>query len=94
MLCPSQQRSLFGDVLSVYLVNRVNDPIDPGITTNGFVLRVNQDDFEVFVCGILIDPIGIEHTQIRTTSSNTLLGSGLQGPLVLELIHSLIGWFA
>jgi hypothetical protein len=30
-------------------VNRVDDPVDPWITTDGFVLRVDEDDFEVFV---------------------------------------------
>lgn len=58
-------------------MNRVYNPIDAGITTNGFVLRVDQDDLEILVCGVLIDPIRIENSQIRTSASNTLLSRRL-----------------
>jgi hypothetical protein len=35
------------------LVNRGNDPVDPGITSDGFVGGVDKDDFIIFVGGIL-----------------------------------------
>lgn len=34
-----------------------NNPIDTGVTTDGFVLRIDKDDFKVFVGGVLVDPI-------------------------------------
>ena len=40
-----------------YFVNRIDNPVDSGITTNSFVLRVDKDDFEVLVCRILVDPV-------------------------------------
>ena len=41
------------------LVDGFNDPINAGITTYGFVLRVNENDLKVFVCRVLIDPVGV-----------------------------------
>lgn len=35
------------------LVDGVADPVDAGITTDGLVLRVDEDDFVVFVGGVL-----------------------------------------
>ena len=37
----------------------LDDPIDAGITTDGFVLRVNENNLKVFVCRVLIDPVGV-----------------------------------
>ncbi len=76
------------------LVDRINDPVDAGIPSNGFVLRVDQDDLKVLVCGVLIDPVGVEDSQICTTSSHTFLGRGFQRSLVFELIDTLVGWFS
>lgn len=35
------------------LVDGVDDPVDAGVATDGFVLGVDKDDFEEFVGGIL-----------------------------------------
>lgn len=78
----------------MYLVDRVYDPIDTRITTNGFMLRINKDDLEVFVCGILVDPVRVQHPQICTATSNTFLRSRFERPLVFELVYTLIGWLA
>ena len=72
----------------------VNDPVDTWIIADGLVLRVNQNDFEVFVGGILVDPVRIEHTEIGATSADALFSSGSKRALVLELIHTLVGRFA
>lgn len=42
-------------------MNGLNDPIDARITTDGFVLGVNENDLEVFVCRVLVDPVRIQH---------------------------------
>lgn len=75
-------------------MDRFYDPIDTRITTNGFMLRINKDDLEVLVRGILVDPIRVEHPQICTATSNTFLRSRFERPLVLQLIYTLIGWLA
>jgi len=43
-------------------VDWVDDPVDTGITTDGFVLRVNEDDLIVLVRRVLVDPVRVENT--------------------------------
>jgi hypothetical protein len=57
------------------------------------VLRIHKDDFEILVRSILINPIRIQNTQIRTLSPNSFLGRRPQTLLVLELIDTLIRGF-
>jgi hypothetical protein len=76
------------------LVDRIDDPVDTSIATDGFVLRVDEDDFEVLVGGVLVDPVGVENTQVGATTSDTLLSSRLEGPLILKLVHTLVGRLA
>jgi hypothetical protein len=39
------------------LVDRLDDPVDAGIAADGLVLRVDEDDFEVLVGRVLVDPV-------------------------------------
>src|SRR5277367_1105000 len=63
------------------LVNGIDNPVDAGIPANGLMLRVDQDNLKVLVCGVLIDPVRVQNSQIRTTTSHTLLSCGLQRAL-------------
>jgi len=76
------------------LVYRVDDPVDAGITADGLVLWVNKDDLVVLVGRILVDPVRVEDTQVSATTTDTLLGGGFEGSLVLELVHTLVGRLA
>jgi hypothetical protein len=76
------------------LVNWGDDPVDASITTDGLVLWVDEDDFVVLVGRVLVDPVGVENSQVGATTTNTLLSSGLEGSLVLELIDTLVGRLA
>lgn len=75
-------------------MNRLDNPVNAGIATDGFVLRIDQDDFEVLVGGILIDPVRVQNSQIGATTSDTFFGSRLEGTLILELVDTLIRWLA
>lgn len=75
-------------------MNWVDDPVDPRISADGLVLRVDQDDLEVFVGGVLVDPVRVEDPEVGATTSDALLGGGLEGSLVLELVHTLVGRLA
>jgi hypothetical protein len=75
-------------------VDGVDDPADARITADGLVLRVDEDDLEVLICGVLVDPVRVENTQVGATTTDTLLSSRLEGSLVLELVHTLVGGFA
>jgi hypothetical protein len=58
------------------------------------VLWIHEDNLEILVCSILIDPIRIQNTQIGTLPPHSLFRRYPQTPLVLELIDTLIRGFA
>jgi archaeosine-15-forming tRNA-guanine transglycosylase len=60
------------------LVDWVNDPVDAGITADGLVLGINEDDFVVLVGRILVDPVRVQDTQVGAAASNTLLSGRLE----------------
>ena len=76
------------------LVDRVDNPIDAGVSANCFVLWVDADDFEVLVGRILVDPVGIEDTQVGATTTNALFSGGLERSLILQLVDTLVGGLA
>jgi hypothetical protein len=55
------------------------------------VLGVDKDDFKVFVGGVLVYPVGVQDAQVCTTAADTLLGSGTERALILQLVDSLVG---
>jgi len=75
-------------------VDRVDDPVDAGVATDGLVLRVYENDLKVLVCRVLVDPVAVENTQIGTAAANALFGGGTEGALVLELVDTLVGGLA
>jgi len=76
------------------LVDRLDDPVYARIATDGLVLRVNKNNLEVFVGRVLVDPVRVEDAQVSATTSDTLLSSGLERSLVLELIYTMVGGLA
>ena len=56
--------------------------------------RVNGNNFEVLVNTILVDPVGVQDTEVSATTTNTLLSSAPQSPLVLELVDTLANGLA
>jgi len=75
------------------LVNWLDDPVDAGISADSLVLRVNEDDFVVLVGRVLVDPVGVEDSEVGATTTDTLFSGGLEGSLVLELVDTLVGGF-
>lgn len=78
MLDTGQTRSKKNANHIAYLMYRVDDPVDPGVSANGFVLGVNKDDFVVFVGRVLIDPVRVQHSKISTSTANTLFRGRLE----------------
>jgi hypothetical protein len=72
------------------LVDGVGDPVNPGITSDSLVLRVDTDDLKVLVHTVLVDPVRVEHTQVGRLSSHSLFGSSSERSLVLEVVHTLV----
>jgi len=76
------------------LMNGLDNPVDARITADGLMLWVDKDNFVVFVCGILVNPVGVENTQIGASSANTLLSGRSERSLIFQLIDTLVGWLA
>jgi hypothetical protein len=72
------------------LVNRVDDPVDASITTDGLVVGINKDNLEVLVGSILVNPVGVQDAQVSALAANTLLSGGLERALVLEVVNTLV----
>lgn len=71
------------------LVNGLSDPVDARVASDRLVLRVNRDDLEVLVHTILVDPVRVQDAQVRALATHTLLSSGAQRTLVLEVVNTL-----
>ena len=52
------------------LVNRLADPVDPGIAADGLVSRVDEDDLKVLVCGVLSNPVRVEDTEATASAAD------------------------
>jgi len=76
------------------LVDGVADPVNAGITADSLVLGVNEDDLEVLVGRVLVDPVGVEDAQVGAAATDTLLSGGAEGTLVLELVDTVVGGLA
>lgn len=75
-------------------MDSVADPVDAGVTADGLVLGVDKDNLEVLVGRVLVDPVGVQDTQVGATAANTLLSGGTERTLVLELVDTLVGGLA
>lgn len=72
------------------LVSALGDPVDAGITTDRVVVGVNQDNLEVLVRGIFVDPVRVEDTEVTANLSGLTLSNSAQRTLVLQLENSLV----
>ena len=67
----------------------VDDPVDAGILADGLVLGVNEDDLEVLVGGVLVDPVRVQDTEVTASLADTLLRNALKTSLRLQVVHTL-----
>ena len=72
------------------LVGRVNDPVDTGVVTDGHVMRINTDDFEVFKGGVFVNPVRVKHTQVHGMAPASLLGDRSQVARELKVVNTSI----
>jgi hypothetical protein len=75
-------------------VHWIDDPIDARITTDSLVLWINEDNLEIFVGGVLVDPVRVQDAQVGASSANSFLSGSTKGSLVLELVDTLVGRLA
>jgi hypothetical protein len=72
------------------LVHRVDDPVDAGVVADTHVIGVDEDDLEVLVGGVLVDPVGVQDTQVHRVPAGALLGHAAQVARELEVVDTLV----
>lgn len=73
------------------LVDSVDDPVDLGVSSDGLVRRVDEDDFEVLVGRVLVNPVRVQDSQVGASSANSFFGSRTERSLVLQVVDTLVG---
>lgn len=66
------------------------DPVDSRVIANSIVGGIDEDNLEILVSSVLIDPVGVEHTEATASTANTLLGDRAEVALELDLIDTLV----
>jgi hypothetical protein len=68
----------------------VYNPVNTGIVPDLLMRRIDQNNFVILHSGILIDPVGVQDTQVGKFASRLLLGNTLLVTLSLNLSNTLI----
>jgi len=66
------------------------DPVDAGVTSDGLVVGVNEDDLVELEGGILTNPVRVEDTEVGAHATNAHLSDGLVGLFLLELADTVV----
>lgn len=67
-----------------------SDPVDSGVSSDGLVEGVNENDFEELEGSVLTNPVGVEHSEVSASSSDSLLSDRSVGSVGLELVDTLV----
>lgn len=81
-------------LMETNLVDRLDDPVDAGVTADSLVLRVDKDNLVVLVGRVLVDPVRVHDAQVGAAAADTLLSGGTERTLVLELVDTHVGRLA
>ena len=74
------------------LVLGASDPVDSGVSSNGLVLGINEDDFVELEGSVLTDPVRVKDSEVFASSSNSLFSDGSVRSVWLELVDTLVDW--
>jgi hypothetical protein len=66
------------------------DPVDTGIVADDHMGRITQDNFVIFVSGVLVDPVRVEHSEVAALSADTLLSDTAKVSGKFKLIDTLV----
>lgn len=76
------------------LVHGLRDPVDPRVLADRLVGGVDEDDLEVLVRRVLVDPVRVEHAEAGQAAPGALLSNGAQVARRLELRDTLVNGLA
>ena len=74
------------------LVDRVADPVNTSIVSDIDVVRINNDNLVVFVGGILVDPIRVQHSHVTVNTSDSFLSNTSQVSCEFKLVDTGVLW--
>ena len=72
------------------LVDRVDNPVDVRIVADGHVVGIDQDNLEILVSSILVNPVRVQHTEIAANATGSLFCNTAQISGELQLVDTLI----
>jgi len=72
------------------LVDGVADPVDSGIVSNRYVVRIDHDYLVVLEGGILVDPVRVEHSEVHAGTAGSLLCNRSQVANKLKLVDTVV----
>jgi len=70
-------------------VDWVSDPVDSCVTTNSFVIWVDQDNLIILINTVLVDPVRVQNSQISTPPTDSFLGNTSETSLGFEMVYTL-----
>jgi hypothetical protein len=73
------------------LVDGIADPVDLGVVSDGLVGSIDENDFVVFISGILGNPVRVEDSEATDLSADSFFSDGSQVSGELELNDTLVG---
>ena len=76
------------------LVDGVNNPVNARVVSDRDVLRIDQDNFEIFVCSILVYPVRVEDSKVAAVSAGAFLRNTSQVSDEFELVDTLVLWLS
>merc|ERR1719183_1529475 len=62
----------------------IHNPVDAGIVANGVVAGGNENDLEILVRSVLVNPVRVQYAQVATDTANTLFGDRTQVAFCFE----------
>merc|ERR1719181_407156 len=72
------------------LHHRFADPVDARVATDALVRHIDHDDLEILEGGILVHPVGVEHTKVASFTSSTLLSDTAKRATSLQVVDTSI----
>jgi hypothetical protein len=72
-------------------VHTGDDPVYSRVSSHCFVGRVHKYNLKEFVDSIATNPVGIQHPQITTATTSTLLSNRSQVTVELEELDTFVG---
>ena len=72
------------------LVHGVHDPVNTRIVSDRDVRRINKNNFEVFISGVLVDPVRVQHSQVISNATSTFLSNTAKISGEFKLINTVV----